>query len=122
MQILAFDIDEAHYSNGSCNTIADTSNVLTSVEKQAINGPGGKNIDLSVESHDGNDERGYCSNSMIQYIMDSLVPRCDYYNISHSECVKWIGEELESSCSDQFNCIETSWDYATYRHFAASTN
>ena len=125
IQILAYFIDEAYFSNSSCNPIEDANpNELVSVEKQAMNDLSGKNTDLSVELKVAHDDKGCCSNSQIQSIMDSHIQRCDYYNISHSECVKWIEEEIERSCCSKYSCIETSTGsgYAAYRNFGASTS
>ena len=53
-------------------------------------------------------KKSNCGKTFIDGILKSYLQRCDYYDISHSDCVQWIEQELRRTCSGEYNCIETS--------------
>ena len=53
-------------------------------------------------------KKSNCGKILIDEFLKSYLQRCDYYDISHSDCVKWIEQELNITCRGEYNCIETS--------------
>ena len=49
-----------------------------------------------------------CGKVWIDEIIRSHLQRCDYYDISHTDCVTWIEQELNTTCRAEYSCIETS--------------
>lgn len=48
-----------------------------------------------------------CSSEYKSSFLSGRMDRCEYYNASHSDCVKWAKQELESACGGDYNCAET---------------
>ena len=48
-----------------------------------------------------------CSQDYKNSFLSARMDRCEYYNASHSDCVKWATRELESACGGSYNCVET---------------
>ena len=88
-------------------------NELTSVEKPVNDDLTGASVEAIDVVDDGISR---CSQAQINNIMDTLADDCDWYNFSHSECVRWIEEELRADCGGQYSCIETTM----YSAWAAS--
>ena len=59
-----------------------------------------------------------CSSDYKSSFLSGRMDRCEYYNASHSDCVKWAEGELRSACGGDYNCVETKWSnmsgYGTY--------
>ena len=53
-----------------------------------------------------------CSQAQINDIMNNLADECDFYNLIHAECVRWIEGELRADCGGQYSCIETTMSSA----------
>ena len=53
-------------------------------------------------------KKSNCGKVLIDEYLKRYLQRCDVYDISHSDCVKWIEQELRTTCRGEYNCIETS--------------
>ena len=50
-----------------------------------------------------------CSTEYKNSFLSGRLDRCEYYNPTEVECVKWVGEELDRTCGGQHNCVQTTW-------------
>ena len=116
--------DETFLRNGSCGPIDGDLNELISVEHKVKtdNVEIFSRSELQAEEVIG-DEKDSCDKYRKEEIMASRLAKCDYYGITNSECVKYINNELKSSCGGAYNCIVTDWNVAaTYRTYHVATD
>lgn len=104
-----FSIHKPYYSICYCDKIQDVPPEVINVEKRldditlvnstefAVEGP------IAVE-----DKKASCSTSEKEGIMKSRLERCDFYNASNLECVRYINEELHITCGSYHSCVVTS--------------
>ena len=110
-------------SKGLCDPIQGTTKESIGVEKFCENGRCGNLTESSIGSSSVIDnEKASCSQSEKNSILESRANRCDSYGLTHSECAKYVSEELERSCGGSYNCIDTArGDWASWKTYAAMT-
>ena len=75
-------------------------------------------ISHEIEIIDDEISTASCSKEYKNSFLSGRMDRCEYYNASHSDCVTWATNELNSACGGKHNCVETKWSgisgYAQY--------
>ena len=106
-------------SNCLCDPIQGDLNTLTIAESlcpdgvcQNVDESSVRNVDLT------DDTKASCSKSQKESNIYSSLTRCDYYDASTSDCVKYVNDELKRTCGGKYHCIQTArGEYATWNTY-----
>merc|ERR1712136_306084 len=106
-------------SNVFCDPINNQNdNKKNAVEKLCIHENCRQLTESVLEVKAQDDEKASCSKDQKNSIITSRLSRCDYYNVSHSECIKYVEKELENSCGGSYSCIESArGDWAGFANY-----
>ena len=70
-------------------------------------------------NHTLDDEKSTCTKTWTDITILRRLERCESYNLSDDDCVRYISEELTYECGDSFNCILTNYgDAAAHSSFS----
>ena len=99
-------------------------NTSFSVEKLCEGGRCGNFTESSFEAnHVLQNEKASCSSNEMDNIISNRLSRCDYYNVSHTECITWVEEELERSCGGRYSCIESArGDWSSWKKYSGMSD
>ena len=78
----------------------------------------------SIEPAEVDDEFSRCGRNQIDLFLRHSAEQCDNDNLAHSECIRWIHDELAIKCGGAYNCMETTryYHWAAYSSYKGMSN